>query len=110
VRQATAALDSLVRVVARGSTSELSRLPFSLTDLNEFETVFSQVSGPVTGTVLAPSVQRIDSSGAEMRFLLQMEFTNRQGSPGLVTLPLRAFVARGARGWRIDTISLRTQL
>jgi hypothetical protein len=76
-------------------------------DLAQFEQVFSGVSGPVRALVLSPNVRRIDSSGAEIQFQLQMEFTNRQGAPTSIPLLLRTFVARGARGWRVDTIGLR---
>jgi class 3 adenylate cyclase len=108
ISQAMAALDSLVRAVERGSTADLSRaLPFSAGDLAQFEQVFSGASGAVKGSVVTPRLQRIDASGAEIQFLFSMEFTDGRGTVRSVPLPLRAFVARTPRGWRIDTIGVR---
>jgi hypothetical protein len=110
VSQAIAALDTVVRAVSSGSTAALARaLPLSVADLAQFEQVFAGANAPVRATVLTPRVSRIDTSGAEIQFLLMMEYTDRGGAPGTVTLPLRAFVGRSVGGWRIDTVGLRDE-
>ncbi len=108
VEQALSALDSLALAIESQSVAELaSGFGVGVADVGALQDVYQQVGSSLRASVLTPQVRQMDAGGAEIDFLLLMEFADAQGEPISLPLPFRAFVTREATGWRVASAELR---